>query len=575
MTAGRLTRRIAAAVAASVGAAVLASAAAPAHAATAKVAGLGNNDFVYVNAAQFGTTSLAKASVAQTAAGVGTPFDTTSGLSELLFKGATSGKNAYGHGAGVSLGLGQGANQVPQAQLTVAEASSPKPSDDKTSLIDLSNTPLKPVVSAVVQPDTAAANTTSVNDYCILGAPLSGGSASVANLSVLNAGATSVVKADQVVNTASTQTLVPNASGNFGLQAQSVTEPVGLTVLAGTPNPLTIKILNPVLLTAIAGGHNGEASVTYGADGKGTVPVVSLSSGSNTTTLTMAQLVGSGGLKIHLGIADLDIGVPPTVSTSPDGTKASASADLIKVTVPGTTAPTVSGGGLLGAILTPVLKPVVQGASSVLSAVQSALQAAGLQVADIRIGHQEVSSQVPPGGINCHIPMTKTAFPNPVQVGNTFVYTITAYNTICVSGLMHVRIEDFITADPGVKWTVTGTRPPANTVTDSHVVWNDVGTIPYGKTKSVYITVSVPKGSGAGVFHDDANARGSCGTGSATGKQTTVSLTGKVHVNLPRVVAGPLPKTGSSPWLPIGAGVLLVLATGGALVRRGLNRPGE
>jgi LPXTG-motif cell wall-anchored protein len=40
-------------------------------------------------------------------------------------------------------------------------------------------------------------------------------------------------------------------------------------------------------------------------------------------------------------------------------------------------------------------------------------------------------------------------------------------------------------------------------------------------------------------------------------------------------VAGPLPKTGSSPWLPIGAGVLLVLATGGALVRRGLNRPGE
>jgi uncharacterized protein DUF11 len=553
-----------------VGAVLVAVASTPAGASGGKVQGLGNNDFLFVSALKTSSVHVAQVAAAQTAAGVGKPFKTEDKLGQLLLtKLSKSGKNAYGHGQGISLNLGQGDNKAPQAALTAAEATSPKPSSKKTSLLDLSNTPLKPVVSANVQPDTAVANTQSANNYCVVGAPLSMGTAHVADLSVLNlTSSTSVLKANQAVVTESAEQLVPNGKGNFGLSTTSVVEPVGITLFKGVPGAaLTIKILNPLVLRANALGVPGKASVAYGANGDGKIPVVAITAGGSTQKLTMDQLVGSGGVKLHLGVADVEIGVPPTVKTSTAGTKASATADLVSIQIPGTKGISASVGGPLGSLLNPILQPVVSGLNPVLATLQSTLKSLGLQVADIRVAHQETSAQVPAGGISCPIPVRKTANPNPVVAGHDFVYTITATNTVCAGGLEDVMVDDKITADPGVKWTVKSTRPKADKVSNSEVVWNDIGTIPYGKSKSVHITVAVDSNSAGGLFHDHAHVTGKCGTGNANGKNTTVNLTGRVSVDIPKVNTQEMPNTGLSTRWPL-AGIVLALAAGAAAVLR-------
>jgi LPXTG-motif cell wall-anchored protein len=193
-------------------------------------------------------------------------------------------------------------------------------------------------------------------------------------------------------------------------------------------------------------------------------------------------------------------------------------------------------------------------------------------VTQLAIGHMESSATVPAGGIACPIPVTKVAVPNPVQAGHQFTYTITAYNTICTTGLKHVRIEDHISADPGVEWTVVGTKPKANTVTDTRIVWNDIGTIAYGKSKSVQIRVHVSAGSAAGYFHDHVDVRGSCGVGAATGVNQTVDLTGSTTVDIPQVtvVRQTIPKTGGAAHWGESALVLAVLGLAGLVVRRRL-----
>src|SRR5206468_4027396 len=142
-----------------------------------------------------------------------------------------------------------------------------------------------------------------------------------------------------------------------------------------------------------------------------------------------------------------------------------------------------------------------------------AVDALGLKKGvDLRVGHFEANSQVPAGGIKCGIPVTKKSNKDPVTAGDTFTVTISAKNPYkCV--IKNVRIDDKITATGGVKWSVGATHPKADSVSNSEVVWNNVGNIPPGGQKHVTVDITIDKNSTAGQMKDHSHVTGTCATG--------------------------------------------------------------
>lgn len=558
------------------------------------ISGYATSDFAYLNALNVPGVDVAKLSVAQSAAGVSNgTLTTTDQLAQPLLNLPTTGKNAYGHGAGVNLGLLQNYDAAPQAQLTIAEATSPPRSVKQTSIVDLSDTPLAPIVKAVVQPDTAAANTTGATNFCVLGKPISSGTAEVTNASLLNLAIPnmpgfSLVSVDQGVKSLSAENLVPPTTADgkpvsqTGLALSSSTEiqTAGVTIAKGSPGELTVKVLNPLRLEAVAGGSPGTASVRYAPVGEGVgpdTPVLSFTSGGQTQELTLQQLTGNGGVKLNLGVADVEIGVPPTSKVAANGTSASGSADLIRVSVPGTAPIAANVDGPLGPVLNPVLQPVVDGLRPVLGQIQDGLTSAGLNAADVRIGHFEAAAQVPAGGIECGLPVTKTVDKDPVRPGGSFTYTITVTNPYDCT-LTNVKVTDTVAATDGVRWSVTGTDPTADSVSDTKVVWDDIGPIKPGGKASVTLTVRVDPASAAGRFTDTAVAVADCGAGKGTaGGGVAVPVAGRVTLGAPKVGAGVTPKgpplayTGSDDAAPLAAVGLSVLVLAGVALRRRLG----
>ena len=540
--------------------------------------GFATGDFVYLNLLDTSAADVAQVSVSQTSAAVSNKkLQTGDTLDQLVFDGKTAGENAYGHAAGVSLNLGQGDNSVPQARLTLAEAASPPRKREVTELVEV---PAAPVVNATVQPDTAEANTRSLDDFCVLGKPISQGTANVADVQLVPAGdavAPGFALADATgeVLTRSTQQLVPNGRGTLGLSSSSSLETAGLTLFAGIAGAeTTIKVLNPITLDATAGGFPGTARATFG-DEDSDKPVLSIKNGTNVTKLTLEQLIGDGAVIDFNGLLKLEIGLDPQTTKSADGTKVSSVADLVKITVIGDPAPSSGSiGGPLGSVLNPVLGPVLQALddSGLLQAIDDALVGAGLSTGvDFRLGHFEALAEVPQGGITCGLPVDKTVDDELVRPGDRFTYTITVSNPYDCT-LEDVRVDDRIEATDGVLWKVVGTRPAADRQTDDRVTWNNIGDIATGEQRSVEVDIRIQESSSSGRFTDRATAMASCGTG-GDGAGADIDLTGRDRLDEPRVQTGPLPDTGSSPWLPVGAAVSLGLALAGVgvLGRRGVR----
>lgn len=544
----------------------LPAAAAPERAAVdGTIDGFSTGDFVYLNLLDTETVDLAQVSVSQTTAAVSNKKLTTGdSLDQLLYDGKLDGKNAYGHAAGVSLNLGQGDNSVPQAQLTIAEAASPPRSREATDIIEV---PAAPILTATVQPDVAEANTRSADDFCVLGKPLSQGTSNVADAQLVPAGdavAPGFALADATgeVLTRSTEQLVGNGHGSLGLSSSSSLETAGITLFKGIEGAeTTIKVVNPITLDATAGGFPGTAKATFG-DEDGDKPVLSIKNGGNVTKLTLEQLIGEGAVIDFDGLIKLEIGLDPTTTAAADGTKVTSVADLVKITVIGDPAPsTGSVGGPLGDVLEPVLQPVLSALddSGLLQTIDQALADAGLSTGvDFRLGHFEASSQVPPGGIECGLPVKKTVDDPVVQPGDEFTYTITVDNPYDCT-LTDVKVDDRIEADGGVQWQVLRTRPAADTETHDRVVWNDIGDVAPGDSASVEVDIAILESSSAGRFVDKAKATASCGSGGAGGG-TQIDLVGNDRLEAPEVKGGPLPNTGSSPWLPITAAVVIGVA---------------
>ncbi|HVW79861.1 MAG TPA: LPXTG cell wall anchor domain-containing protein [Mycobacteriales bacterium] len=541
------------------------------------IAGFTNGDFAYLDALNVGSLSLAQLSLAQSAAGVSNhSLQTVNSLGEdLLTTKSGSGHNAYGRAAGVSLNLGQGSAKVPQVQLTQAETVSPPPNQVKTSRI--LNLPLAPVANVDVQPNIATANTPSDNNFCVLGVnhPLSAGQATIADADVLPVtSAESVLSVDGTVQNNSLEELAPNNSGALGLDSATLLHTADIQLFKGIPGAtISIKVINPLVLQAFAGG-DGSSFVTYGSGDK-QKDVLSITAGGQTVTLTAEQLLGGNGLTIDVdGLLRVQIGGKPTMSVTND--KVSALADLISVQVISLNNNTASSvGGPLAPLLNPILTPVLSALNGATQAIDKLLTSLGIKAGvDLRVGHFEANAQVPAGGIHCNIPVSKTPSTQNVTAGNPFSVTLTADNPYSCT-IQNLKFEDKIQAQSGdVKWNVTNTSPKADSgSTNSDLVWSGLGSIPAGGHKSVTVTINVPADSPSGELEDTAIVTGTCATGNGPGT-ANVHLGGTVTLHGPTIEGtGPktvvkLPDTGSSPWLPIGGGLLAMTGLGLVAMRR-------
>jgi LPXTG-motif cell wall-anchored protein len=554
------------------------SAASPAIQGTIK--GFSTGDFAFLDALSVPKLNLAQASVAQSAAGVSNgSMQTTDTLGQdLLTAKSATGHNAYADGAGVSLNLGQADETVPQAQLAKAEALSPPRNSVTTKLLAL---PLSPVASVDVQPDRAAVNTTSNPNFCVLGAPLSEGTATVTNAAVLPVSRSiDVAAASGTVGDDSTEELDPNGAGALGLNSVSTLNTAGITLFKGVPAAqVTIKVISPLVLQAFAGGVSGSAKVTYGGnDAK--MDVLSITAGGKTMKLTADQVLGGDALVIPVGtktlhLLNISIGGKPSITMASNGTMASAVADLVSIQIVNEKGPTSTTiGGPLAPIVQPVLGPVLKALDGFVGQVQQLVEAVGLKDGvDLRIGHFEVNAQVPTGGIKCGLPVTKTTSTDPVGAGEKFTVTIRADNPYdCV--VRNVRVDDKISATSGVTWTVGATRPNADKVSNAEVVWDNIGSIQPGGHRDLDVDITITPDSTPGKMSDTANVTGACGTGNGPGS-STVSLAGTFTLHVPQVNPATLPSggrtlpdTGMSPMMPIGGGLLLAAGLGIAVIRR-------
>lgn len=492
------------------------------------------------------------------------------------------GDKSYGRGSALEVGL---LTPVPNPVNTLllagkAEASAPP----STDLVDKSITvPINPVAYASLLRGQAQA--VWDNDTCLLGAPLSLGRGFAADVQLLNTGAvlpagtfanplvaTDAPTPERAVSQSQSVTrLVPqtNKAGgkigdNFGLMSETRMTIAPITLFKGTPNPITIELLGEWVLRSVANGLPGAdgAWVFFGTTAtENSTPIIRVLQGTTpTTTLEVTlQTVLNLGLgtvlqTVNNTLSGLVPGTEITVGEAPrsveqggDGTVASALIDIVRVRV--------------------------------LDASTSPLAALGVTSAlDVRVGHMEARAQVPAGGIKCNLPVQKTSDKQQVNAGESFTYSIKVDNPFADCELTNVRVEDTISVESGVRHSVTGTNPTANSVSDTKIVYNDIGPIPPKGSKVVTITVQVAANSGSGLFTDNAKATGNCATGNAQGSaKITIPAAGEVTVVVPRANAGPselpisrnapaeLPKTGGTPTVPL---IGLALLAAAAAARR-------
>lgn len=467
-------------------------------------------------------------------------------------------KNAYARGSGLEVGLltptPVSANQIILAQKAEADALPNVAAVRK----EIGPVDLNPIAFASLLRGEAAAKWAA--NACVLGADISRGLGYAANAQLVESAAnpatqefdaplvateTNLPEERKVSQSLSRTRLVPqtDSSGNvigsnLGLMSE-VRETIAPVSLLG--GQFTLEIAGEWVLRSVATGVNNGAYVFYGPGSVSpSTPVLRLLNnvGAELISVTTQQLLGSTGLVVPLpaGIGEIALGEDPrqiggNAASQPtvagDGTEASAAVDVARVTL------NVPGVG---------------------------------QVTDLRVGHMETSARVPAGGVVCPIPVTKTA-PDTVNIGDTFDFLITVNNPFDCT-LTDLRVEDTIAASRGVRFTIVGTDPTANSTAGGKVVWENLGSLAPGESKTLKLSVRIDSGSLSGQLTDTVVATANCGLGGAQGGTTiNTPLRGTFVLNAPRVGRGPLPVTGGPVWYYLG-GALLLGVGGTALLRR-------
>jgi uncharacterized repeat protein (TIGR01451 family)/LPXTG-motif cell wall-anchored protein len=503
-------------------------------------AGFSNGTLEYVNALNLGP-DVAKAGLGQSAAGVQMPGLTTvitrDQLKQPVLIKSSAGKTAYGHSSGLNVGLlGDVTDEPNVLEETLVESTSPAPSANEGNLLEL---PLSPVAQATVLPGSTAANTIA-GGACVTGKDLSYGDAIIANAQALIPGAgQAVADTDDVSETVSHTRLFANGAST-GLLSQTTLQLAPITLFKGISD-LKIEVLAPIQLTASAGGTNGTSVVSYGSTlTDPTKPILRITGGGSSQTLSSQDLFGNGGIVLPLGIADVTIGAPvhsltglegsaPTKAAN--GTNASAAADFIRITVPGAlnTPGQDPVDGPLAPLLNPILNPVLAGLDPALAGLQDALTSAGLNVADVRIGHMEASSVVPVGGIDCgsdENPLSesrKDVSATNVTPGQTFNYTLRIPNRGSAP-ITNVTVTDTYSA--GLQFVSSVPAPASHT---GNVLKYNLGTLDPNEFATIVMTFKAPTNATPGTVYNNK--------ATITGTYNGATVSFPVQVSGPTVVA--------------------------------------
>jgi hypothetical protein len=412
----------------------------------------------------------------------------------------------------------------------------PQNTPDTQTLIPI---PAPPLLTAGVSNASAAANWAGDGLCVAANQPLSDAHNDVANATAVNPAGLTLIGLNndlQGVSFTNSSVALPATGGprdERKVVSQTLTHVEDLDVLtvagAAPLTLLTVSTLNDYTATAEASGLAGGAKtnlddpvvrVTIAGTG-----VIDLTAGQTATSAGNPTLTGLLGALAPLlnGIAPvLQLSVPVPVRTAAtDGTSASISGELLTVRV-------------LGAL--------------------------GVPLATIHLAPFNAAAAAPAGGIHCGndnpIVVTKDG-PVNVKPGESFTTAITVTNT-GTCDLLNTKVVDQLTGPDGSK--VTATDPQADSSTWPTVVWNNIGTVPAGGSRTLNVTIQVPIDIATGHYKDVATASGTCNGAPFQGTGT---------LDRPDVTQGLLPRTGGESTLPLFGGAALLL---GALGLRRMRR---
>jgi LPXTG-motif cell wall-anchored protein len=486
------------------------------------------------------------------------------------------GKNSYGNSSVLEAGLGVDKNTIDQIQPFYGESAAPGgPAAVDKSIVN-TGTQADPLFYLDLIHNQSAANWNA--NTCVIGKPISFGQQRLTKLQLLDMGkatpdgftsavlgvhADSVPTGDRGATQTFSEEILRKGSGpGLALESAATATIAPVTFLSGTANEFTIEVGGPAYLTATADGTPGGAKV------KVSVPTVSIIQGGK----VVAELSDS------LGLTNTIIKIPPGVPDAGDFLAQIKISTLLPLNSESSHFDkTTKADGTFAAASGNVIEVKILNVPEV-----------PLTGATIGVGHMEVATRVPVGGVSCPIPVTKTANPSTVKVSEDFTTSITVDNPFSCP-LVLSKVTDVITTEGGSTFqVVSGSPTPASAPTGSGltsgtVIWNDLGTIQPGGSKT--ITLKLTAGGGTGKILDTATVEGAvtnCAAGPGSG---STDVTGLSNANVPVSGVGTLtvpeggtsvqgitklPKTGLADGAYSWAGILMLLAavSGGSVLRR-------
>lgn len=535
---------------------------------------------------------------------------------------ANGANEAFGRGSGVEVGVAQAAPNNPDANQVklgggAAEAAAAPPVQTDLVTRELLKQTINPLAYAAVLRGQAQATFNERFVMPMLGSPLGFGLGFADDVQLLNAGAapapgtevlpapivatdtTAIEGGEGPARTTSQSTsvtyLVNNGDGTCGLASEShiTVAPVRLNIPPDTNplNDLTIEILGEFVLRAVASGKPGGGRLEYmptGANVSPSSPILRLiQNGTVTNVLTTQQLFGNTGLVLPDALAPLiavAAGEDPRAIAAP-GTNPNAASQ-----------PTIT-------------DTLVSGAVDVarVRLVQPNPAASGLNALDLRLAHMESKVEVPAGGINCQIPVSKTASPNPASPGDNVTFAISIPTDAEAlrpfpCDLTNIRVVDTVEVESGnpVFTVVGGTGPNGEqgVVSGNTITFENIGSYRVGDPPLIVnVVINLARNSregrildrvrvdatpancrasnetvgrvlgGARFFGANAGLTGTGLTGAGGGLTGTFTLSGP-DVGAPAALPRTGPITDSTTPLFLG----LAAAAGGLLLRRANRR---
>jgi hypothetical protein len=535
----------------------------------------GSGAAVITKALQLGTTTVANAEAAFSGGSVNSQGLNTAVQNEfgINVQPVTAGKNAFGRGTGLEVGLLT--NDPQQATLNqlllsgLATATAPPPSVSPPKEIALN---LNPVAFASTLRGNAAANYDPT--YCPVGRPLTFGQGYAENLQLLNTGTvdpttgftaptvgtSSTVGNPRAASQSRTVTyLQPNGDGTYAVVSESrqTVAPVSLLANQATGTAVTVEIAGEFGLKVVSTGKSTGSSISYTGNPVLTVSTTVLGVTTNVLgPISLQNILGPNGLTVSVpGILTVSAGAPPRALNGAPGS-----------------AVTIAGDGTL--------------TSGAVDAVRlSLLSLPGITGLDLALGHMEGIAAAPAGGVTCDIPVSKTASVDPVTVGQDFTYQIkipsdaALFNSLFNCDLIGITATDTVTTQSGNPTIQLISADHGGTIAGNKVTFPSFGNYTLGQDPIVLtITARIPTSSGAGVLKDTVNVNANLGNcrGGANGEDIIMGNTtfngglilGAVTLVAPSVTRGNLAATGGNSWPLVAGGSFLLVALGLVRLRR-------